>query len=253
MLEGNVSLDRIRPSAAAELMDRPDCDAVRLERALDGLDRVHGLTGGYALHTRPLVRTAAALDAAELLVLDVGTGGGEGAARLRRRLADAGRVSRAVLGDLHPVTIRLARERRARDPAVDATGYRYLRLTAPSLPFPDGSFDLAFSATTLHHLERPQAVAFLSELDRVSAGRWVVTDLRRSRAVLALVRLLAATVWRSNPLPRRDGPTSVRRSYTPDELEELLDAAGLAGARVDRRGPVRLRAVGRAVVGREEP
>lgn len=242
-----MSLDRTPPSASSELMDQPDCDAGRLERALDGLARVHAVSGGYGLLTRPLVRTATARAGRELLVLDVGTGGGDGAARLRRRLLRAGHGSRAVLGDLHPVTIRLARERRRRDEAVDPRGYRFLRLTAPRLPFPDGRFDLAFSATTLHHLEREEAVGFLRELDRVSGGRWVVTDLRRSLVAWIVVRLLAVTVWRRNPLPRRDGPLSVRRSYTPAELEELLREAELEGARVDRRGPVRMRAVGGGV------
>lgn len=245
LVDTTTSLDRARRSAAPELMDRPDCDPDRLERALDGLARVHALTGGHALHTRPLARAAdRAADRDELLILDVGAGGGEGSAHLRRRLRQAGRGSRAVLCDLHPVTIQLARERRRRDRGVDPEGYRYLRLTASRLPFPDGCFDLAFSATTLHHLERDEAVRFLAEIDRVSAGRWVVTDLRRSLLAWSLVRLLAATVWRNNPFPRRDGPLSVRRSYTPDELEGLLAEAGLSGARVDRRGPVRLRALG---------
>ena len=73
---------------------------------------------------------------------------------------------------------------------------------------------------------------------------WASVLPRRSRLALAAVRLLAATLWLANPLPRRDGPLSVRRSYTPEELEALLREAGLHGARVDRKGPVRMRAVG---------
>ena len=226
-------------------MDRPDCDVESLRAALDGLARVQRLTGGDRLLARPMLRALRKGVGHALLLLDVGAGGGEGTARLRRRLAAAGHPCRAVLADLHPATIRLARESRRGDRAgASADGYRFVRLTAPRLPFPDGAFDVACSATTLHHLEREEAVAFLRELDRVSGGRWVVTDLRRSRLALGVVRLLAATLWRNNPFPRTDGPLSVRRSFTPDELASLLTEAGLGEARVDRAGPVRMRAVG---------
>lgn len=247
MLDTASSLERLPPSRSSERMDRPDCDVERLRSALDGLARVHRLTGGHRLLAGPMLRSLHNSRGRSLLLLDVGAGGGEGAASVRRRLAAEGHRCRAVLADLHPVTIRLARERRAAEATGSLDAYRFVRLTAPRLPFPDAAFDLACSATTLHHLERDEALAFLRELDRVSGGRWVVTDLRRSRLALGAVRLLAATVWRNNPLPRTDGPLSVRRSFTPEELAELLKAAGLPGARVDRTGPVRQRAVGRGL------
>lgn len=245
MFETALSLERAPPSGTTERMDDPGCDVRRLRRALDGLARVHRLTGGHRLLAGPLIRhmsNGQYSSGGTLLLLDVGAGGGEGAASVRRGLAAAGRPSRAVLADLHPTTIRLARRRRAAEGSLEP--YRFVRLTAPRLPFPDSAFDLACSATTLHHLDRGEAVRFLAELDRVSGGRWVVTDLRRSRLALAAVRLLAATLWLVNPLPRRDGPLSVRRSYTPEELQALLREAGLHDARIDRKGPVRMRAVG---------
>lgn len=247
-----LGMARVPPSAAPEQMDRFDCDVGRLRRALDGLAAVHRLTGGHRLHIAALLRATHNLDdAREIRILDVGAGGGEGTAHLLRRLGRRAREAWAVLADLHPVTLRLARERLSGGLPTGAAGngenLRFVRLTAGSLPFADGAFDLAFSSTTLHHLEWDEAVAFLGELDRVSRGRWAVTDLRRSRLTLALVRLLAATLWRRNPFPRRDGPLSVRRSFTPGELAGLIGAAGLSGARVDRRGPVRMRAVGRGV------
>lgn len=242
MLDDAFGNARVPPSAAPERMDRLDCDEGRLRRALDGLARVQRLTGGHRLHIRPLLRIVRnGRSGGVLRILDVGTGGGEGAERLLRALERAGLRTSAVLADLHPTTLRMARER------LDRGGCRFVRLTAGALPFADAAFDLAFSSITLHHLEWEEAVAFLSELDRVSGGRWAVTDLRRSPLTGAAVRLLAATLWRRNPYPRSDGPTSVRRSFTPNELVGLLHAAGLSSARVDRRGPVRMRALGRGV------
>jgi hypothetical protein len=54
----------------------------------------------------------------------------------------------------------------------------------------------------------------------------VVNDLVRARRHLVLARLLFAVTTR-NPYTRHDGPLSVQRAYTREELRGLLDAAGL--------------------------
>lgn len=266
-------LDRTPPSRAPELMDRPDCDPDDLRQALDGLARVHRAFGGHRMVAGPLLRRLAGRRPGPLRLLDVGTGGGDLAAGLSRRLRGRGWSPRLTLADLHPRTIRIARRRwrsngsetdapsvdgaagaggvgpRTGKAAADAPSADFVRLDARRLPFPDGAFDLAVSSTMLHHLARDDALAFLREMDRVAAGRWLVTDLKRSRLALAAVRLLAVTLWRRNPLPRRDGPVSVRRAFTPDELRSMLARADLTGARVDGRWPVRLRIRGRGLTG----
>lgn len=240
-------LARATPSSTPERMDGPDPDPDLLRRALDGLDLVHRLTGGARLAASPLRRASRSRPGPRLRLLDVGTGGGRLAIEISDRLRASGAEVRPVLADLRLRTLELAREltspdRGARRP--DGAAPVFVRLTGTALPFPTDSVDVALCTTTLHHLELPEAVACLEELDRVAGGRWVVTDLRRSHLALAAVRALSSTLWRRNPYPRHDGPVSVRRAFTPRELEGLLAEAGLTGARVDRRGPVRLRAVG---------
>lgn len=236
-------LPRATPSSAPERMDDADPDPALLRRALDGLDLVHRLTGAARLAAEPL-RRAARTRGGRLRLLDVGTGGGRLALEVARRLGSSGDTVQPVLADLRPRTLELARELTAPPDEAEGPAPSFVRLTGPALPFRTDGFDLALCTTTLHHMERPEAVGCLRELDRVADGRWVVTDLRRSRLALAAVRLLSATLWRRNPYPRHDGPVSVRRSYTPGELTEMLAESGLRGARVDRRGPVRLRVVG---------
>lgn len=265
-----TSMDRASPARVPERMDRPDCDPDRLRDALSTLARANRRFGA---------RDATLAAASELLegrppgpvrILDVGTGSGDIGGGLARRLRSRGWRPRTTLTDLHPTTLRIARERLrrngrgpdggasgggdrapqgppsggktgregAREPGEAAT---FVRLTAGALPFRDDSFDVAVSATMLHHLEREEARAFLRELDRVAARGWVVTDLRRSRAAYLAVRVLAATLWRRHPLPREDGPASVRRAFTAEEARGLLAEAGIGDAGVERLRPFRLR------------
>lgn len=263
ILSRSTGMERVPPGRLPERMDRRDCDPDRLRDALSLLSRANRRFGARRATIEPAVDLLDGRSPGRVRVLDVGTGSGDIGVSLARRLRAEGRPARATLTDLHPTTLRIARER-VRDAAAGGAaegggrrtgngaggrrdgGAEFVRLTAPSLPFRDRSFDLAVSASTLHHLERDEARAFLRELQRVARDRWVVTDLRRSRPAYVAVRLLAATVWRRHPFPRRDGPVSVRRAFTADEVRELVREAGLAGATVERLAPFRLRILGRS-------
>lgn len=245
------SLPRAEPSRLPELMDRPDADPEALRDALETLARANRRFGTRRMVRRPALAIPAPPAPVPVRVLDVGTGSGDIGLSVARGLLAGGREVRLVVADAHRRTLRIARERIRSSPGDGGPSPEVssVRLTAPRLPFRDGAFDVAVSSTMLHHLERTQAADFLRDLDRVSAGRWIVTDLRRSRTAYWAIRLLAATLWRRHPYPRRDGPVSVRRAFTAPEVRDLLARADLPGATVERKAPFRLRLRGRRARG----
>ena len=219
-------------------MDDPDCELDALGDALETIDRAGRWSGRDRLLIGDVRRLLAGLPAGDLTVLDVGAGGAYATARLARRLARGGWRPRLILADLHAGALRIARQRMTAGSAEDVSDgrvTRLVRLDAPSLPFRDGAIDLAVSAATLHHLETPEATRMLHELARVVRIGFSVIDLRRSRLTYAATRCLAATVWRTHPYPRRDGPISVRRAFTAAEARDLLVSAGLEGGVVRAR------------------
>lgn len=222
-------------------MDAPDCDRRRLQVALETLEQVNRWLGGTRLvgaRVRELLRGPPG----PVRILDIGCGAGDIPLTLRHRLKRRGWRPRFVLSDLHATTLSLARERvRDRLSRSEADDFAFVRLDGAALPFGSRSFDLVLCSSTLHHLEEEAAVRLLGEVDRVAAGGWAVTDLRRSWLGWASTRVLAATFWRRKPFPRQDGPASVRRAFTPSELRTLLRRAGPLPATVEA-GPIRLSA-----------
>ena len=107
---------------------------------------------------------------------------------------------------------------------------------------PDDNF--AVCALTLHHLPPADAAAALAELGRVARHGVLVVDLERSWPAYVGTWLWSRTCT-ANPLTRHDGPLSVLRAFTPDELRDLATEAGLCAARVGRAPLFRLALVAR--------
>jgi ubiquinone/menaquinone biosynthesis C-methylase UbiE len=220
-----------RAAGAAELLDAP-APFADLCASLADMARLNGL-GGRMLtlaHARRLLRRLP--PGRPAIVLDVGTGGGDLPLALARWARRAGRPLRVLALDRDAATLVAARGAIAAAP-----GVALVRGDATALPLRDRAVDVAVSALTLHHLEPPEAIAYLAELDRVSRLGFVVNDLVRSRAAYGLV-WLATRLLAAHPMSRHDGPLSVRRAYTAREIERLLERAGVSGARVRRYAPL---------------
>jgi hypothetical protein len=66
----------------------------------------------------------------------------------------------------------------------------------------------------------------------------IVSDLARSLPAYLGAWLLTHTLM-PNRLTRHDAPASVRRAYTPSEVRDLAEQAGLKGATVRSAFPFR--------------
>jgi ubiquinone/menaquinone biosynthesis C-methylase UbiE len=151
-------------------------------------------------------------------VLDVGTGAGD------MPLAFARRGWRTTAIDTNPQVLRVARRATAGTDLVEV-----LEADARSLPFADGSFDVAHCSLLVHHLAPDEAIAVLREMRRVARHGVVVNDLRRGLLPLVATGASVVVLGRSR-VTRTDGIASARRAYTMNELDELLTGAGLRSA-----------------------
>lgn len=202
-------------------MDRPDLDPVLLDDDLRNLELLNRFFGGREVVRRrvgALLRRLA--PEAPLSILDIGSGAGDLCATLLEACRGAGHPVRLLSLDRHPQIQDYARARLV----PSAPQVRFLRADACRIPLRDGAVDLAICTLALHHFTEAGAVAVLSEMRRV-ARRWaVLSDLCRSPQAYAGVWL--ATRLTRNPMTRFDGPVSVQRAFTAEELQGLAAQAG---------------------------
>ncbi len=177
-----------------------------------------------------------------MTVLDVGSGGADIPVRLARWARRRGRRLRLIAVDRDRQILEVARRRAAAYPEISL-----VQADGLHLPLRAGGVDAAISSLTLHHLEPAVAPQLLREMARVARIGFVVNDLIRSRVAYALV-WLATRLFAWHRMSRHDGPLSVLRAYTPEEIGSLAARAGLSGIRVVRH-PLRVRL---AVVGVRE-
>ena len=217
---------RTRAQDAVEEMDRPDCDPARLGRTYAQFALVNravsGWKGIYRQHLRPRLASGTATT-----LLDIGCGGGDVPVLLSRWAARDGLSLEVTAIDPDPRAAAFAARRRTR------AGVTFRRQTAAELLAEGARYDVVVSNHVLHHLGADELTAFLAESEALSAGTVVHNDLRRSPVAYALFSAGALPFLGS--YIRKDGLTSIRRSYTAAELR----AAVPAGWSVVPRSPFR--------------
>ena len=170
-------------------------------------------------------------------ILDVGTGGGDMPLALLDHLRARGSAASCVALDRSIAALDAAAERvRGR------SDIALVRGDALSLPYYDRTFDLVTCNLALHHFDPADAVRALAEMGRV--GRDViVNDLRRS-ALGWMLTCAVFPLFTSNRLTLHDGPLSVLRAYSPDEVRVFAGDAGWTRAAVRRHFAVRMTLTG---------
>ncbi len=212
-------------------MDEPGLELAEIEEALAHLDRVNRFTRGYAASVRGVAELFEGRKGVRT-VLDVGVGGGDTA----RRLVDWGQshdIALSVKGiDLSQPAIDYARRLSTHNPWITLETNDLFDLSG------EESFDVVHAALMLHHLSDQQAAQALAKMYALSRLGVVVNDLHRHWLAYAASHVLLPALS-GNRLIRHDGPLSVLRAFTRQELLGLVARAGLPRPRIRWHAPFR--------------
>ena len=217
-----------REAARLELLDRPGAPSAELAESLADIARLNrlGPTRNLLAHVGPFLdRFRREGHRRPFRVLDVGTGGADVPVALARWARARGAALTVVALDVQPEVLACVAA-----PARELPEVRLVAGDALGLPVRPHGVDLALCSLTLHHLPEHGVTALLRLMAERARLGFVVSDLRRSRPAW-LAAWLATRLISRNRFTRHDGPLSVRRAYTPDELGRLAATAGLPDVR----------------------
>ena len=203
------------------MLDAEHLDLLELRRNLREMAMLNRLPGGIGASVRAVERLLGAQT--EATVLDVGTGSGDFARRLRRR-----RHVEVIASDVRPEVLEIA----ARNLA-GTNHVTLLNADARDIPLADGEVDVAHASLLMHHFDPDDAVRAFAEMRRVARLGVVINDLRRGLLPFAMTATAVLALSRGT-YTRHDGVLSARRAYTLAELDTLAARAGLK--RVNRSG-----------------
>lgn len=197
-----------------ELLDSDAGTPREVERSIADLRMFNRAFGGVRAMSSLLRRVAGQRGLKELTWLDVAGSEGFMALETQKTLTRYGASVKPVVLD------RASSHMNGQVPGVCGD--------ALTLPFADNSFDAVGCSLFAHHLEPDDLVRFAREGLRVARHAFLIHDLVRHPAHLAL-SYLGFPLYRSR-LTRHDAPASVRRAYTEREMRDILHGAAADAA-----------------------
>lgn len=231
-LNGQIHLNgqgflAVRDEHAIEEMDKADCDPATLDRTYAQFPVINSVVSRwhsvYKQRIRPLLSSTRSST-----LLDIGCGGGDIPAALARWAARDRLHLTITAIDPDPRAIAYARTHFA------GAGVEFRQTHSSELVSEGATFDVVISNHMLHHLAPTELKVLLTDSAALAEDLVVHSDIARSRLGYALFSV-ATLPLAVGSFIRRDGLTSIRRSYTPTELRAILPE----GWRVESARPYR--------------
>jgi ubiquinone/menaquinone biosynthesis C-methylase UbiE len=222
-----------------ELLDAGEGTDEDVARNLSDLRRINRLLGGTKVVLGALSSYLNASDTEQVSLLDVGTGSADIPTAVAR-WCESRRIKPLIAAlDISDRNLRIARTRLGIGAQIEL-----VRADSLSLPFAERSFDFVTASLFLHHFQDEDVVRLLADFSRVARRAIIINDLVRNLIPYYFARL-TGPVLATSFLTRNDGPVSVLRGFTADEMRSLAERAGLREVEVKRVFPYRLSLVAR--------
>ena len=217
-----------------ELLDAGEGTDDDVAENLADLRRINRFLGGTKVVLNALSSLTQTDRIKQLSLLDVGTGSADIPSEVLAWCERRGIIATVSALDISERNLRIARSRLGVSRRI-----QFVQADSLTLPFAPRSFDFVTASLFLHHFRDDDVVRLLSDFARVAKRAVIVNDLVRNLVPYYFARLTGPFLATSF-LTRNDGPVSVLRGFTAEELKRLAGRAGLSQFEVKRSFPYRL-------------
>ncbi len=217
-----------------ELLDAGDGTDEDVARSLSDLRRINRFLGGQKVLLRAISSCLESPNLRQVSLLDVGTGSADMPMAVARNCRLRGVDTFIAAVDLSERHLRVARAQLGVSSEV-----HLVRADSLQLPFPARSFDFVTASLFLHHFRDEDVVRLLADFGRIARRAVIVNDLVRNLVPYYFTRI-AFPLLGTSFLTQNDGPVSVLRGFTVDEMRNLTERAGLRIREMKRLFPYRL-------------
>jgi SAM-dependent methyltransferase len=208
-------LDRRLQTDRLEYLDRDDVDDLK-RKVVQALDRSgrRRFLGAYKMCARAALLEVTDIASPKILELGCGLGG------LSRELLECHPAAQVTVTDIDSAFVTaVAASDLGSHPRATVRD-----MDAVAIDAPDGYYDLAVFALSLHHLAPERAAQVFAEGTR-AAKNLLIIDLRRWRAPFQLVLLALTLPFTGMIPPLHDAVISSLRAYSPSALRALAQYA----------------------------
>lgn len=206
-------------SLLPEKMDQPGVAESEIHQALEELETINKLLGGYHVIFNALEQ----LDwsAQPVTIMDLGCGGGD---MLRAIAQWAEKIKRKVnlTGvDMNPVMIDFAKKKSSAFPNI-----HFLTLNIFDDTLMELKADVTMNSLFCHHFSNEELVDLLTRMHKLSGRAVIINDIHRHWFAYYSIKIIT-WLFSKTYLVKYDGPLSVARSLTREEWKKILNAAGI--------------------------
>lgn len=207
-------------SSQSELMDEQDIPPSLLHKNLRELDILNRYMGGHAISMEGIKQLVN--DRQRIYhIADLGCGSGD-ALKYIAKWARSNSFNVQLTGiDKNPDAIEYLKRNCSAYPEIKGVVKDYRDFIKE-----DQEIDIVHCALFCHHLENKELAELISSFKEYTRLGFVINDLQRSPfayyGAWVMTRLLNGSA-----LSKHDGPVSVLRAFTRNELQKLLQASGI--------------------------